>query len=110
MTTILFLYGQYNGYYLCQAEDSKKVEDTICYWLGKSPGIHRDDLEHIFVVEEEQLKDYIHVLEKIRKEEFDYEKKVQEQREREEFERLKKKFTVKSSQPPPQSATSDPQT
>jgi hypothetical protein len=95
---ILFLHGEHNGYDLRSCDDISEAEDEIRYWLGKSPGIHKSEMEQILVFPKEQTIDHIGMIEKLYEEEAEAASKYQERQERELYERLKKKYSPESPQ------------
>ena len=72
-------------------DDIGVAEETIRYWLGKSPGMFRDDIVDILVIPEPK-QDWMFVIDKIRQEEAEHEEKLELSRKRDEYERLKAIF------------------
>lgn len=70
----------------------EKAEDEIRYWLGKSPGIHRHEMTHIFVIPESSIVDRIDMVEKVNTEEAEFQQERANREERVRYEQLKKKF------------------
>jgi hypothetical protein len=88
--TILFLYGG-ERYKACGG-NMGNIEGDIRYWLGKSPGMYADELERIVVIPDEPKNDYMYVYSKKLADDAKHEEEMRQQRERNEYERLKKKF------------------
>lgn len=88
-STIYFLYRDHPVERRdCFFDDN--IEQTIRYWLGKSPGIH--DLDEILVIPDDQRKNWMSVKEQMIQEEIAYAEEKREQAERDEYERLKQKY------------------
>lgn len=90
--TIWFIYSDHPAYAVQCNKDN--VEDSIRYWVGKSPGMY--DIQKILVVPKDQDKDWMQVLFKIREQEADFIRKMNERAEVELFERLKAKYETKA--------------
>jgi len=88
------LYFIYSGQPAAVRETTtEKAEQDIRYWLGKSPGIYRDELVDILVIPETVPGGWMKkIIDKIEREERAYEAKMHQEAERLEYQRLKSKF------------------
>lgn len=75
----------------CESEED--AESNIRYWLGKSPGIYANEIKEILVIPN-NTKSWLYVIEKVEDERIAYENKINERAEREQYERLKKKYEI----------------
>jgi hypothetical protein len=91
LALILFLLEHEQGYLVrqCALEDA---EQKVRYWLEKSPGIHKNEMEHIYVIPMDQIQDFAWLVRKMEEEAFAFQEKMREAHEQREYERLKQKF------------------
>jgi hypothetical protein len=88
--TIYFIYQSEPARSFTCENTIKDIEGEIRYWMGKSPGMH--EVEKIIVIPQDQEKDWMYVLTKMRDEEDAYEEKKRLEAEKQEYERLKSKY------------------
>jgi hypothetical protein len=72
--------------------DASQVDSEISYWLGKSPGMYRDEITRILSAPYEQVTDRTYVLYDKIERENEHEIKRAEEAELAEYERLKSKY------------------
>lgn len=90
--TIYFIYEREAAKRFSCKNTVKNIEGEIRYWLGKSPGMYRDQLTEIIVLPDEHKKDWMYVLRKIDDERYEAEERHAAEAERREYERLKAKY------------------
>ena len=88
--TIYFIYQSEPARSFTCENTVKDIEGEIRYWMGKSPGMY--EVEKIIVIPQDQEKDWMYVLTKMREEESDYEGKWRVAKEKAAYERLKAKY------------------
>lgn len=91
-TTFIIIYRNREPFFNSTDDN---VEGAIRYWLHKSPGMYRDDIDQIISFPTSSMTDHTELLSKIHEEELRYERKQQEDREREQYEQLKRKYEGK---------------
>src|SRR5437899_12978798 len=69
--------------------NSKGLKDAIRYWMGKSPGMYRNEVEKIICYYSTAETDVTHVLNELDKERFEREEEYRQREQRAEFERLR---------------------
>jgi hypothetical protein len=88
--TIYFIYQSEPARSFTCENTVKDIEGEIRYWMGKSPGMY--EVEKIIVIPQDQEKDWMYVLTKMRDEKSAYEEKKRLEAEKQEYERLKGKY------------------
>lgn len=68
------------------------IEGEVRYWLGKSPGLYINDYDRIYAVEHIHQVDLTHCIQAFHDELRESEERSRQDRDRTEYERLKRKF------------------
>ena len=88
--TIYFIYQSEPARSFTCENTVKDIEGEIRYWMGKSPGMY--EVEKIIVIPQDQEKDWMYVIQKMRDDEDAYREKQRIQEEKAAYERLKAKY------------------
>jgi predicted oxidoreductase (fatty acid repression mutant protein) len=90
--TIYFIYELEAARSFSCKNTVEDIEGEIRYWLGKSPGMFKDQLREIVVVPDDQKKDWMYVLQKLEDEQSEAEERHRLKAEKREYDRLKAKY------------------
>lgn len=90
--TIYFIYEREAAKSFSCNNTPEDIEGKIGYWLGKSPGMFKDQLTEIVVVPDDQKKNWMYVLEKLEDEQSKAEERHRIEAEKREYDRLKAKY------------------